>query len=268
VQQGDCQRIRIKKFVDGEVFEEDDTVVVEHELTIHVDGREFITLLCTPRSLDELTVGFLYAEGLIDRAADIGDLAFDVDLRNVRVTLRDEAALERGNDWSGRPRTVTSAGGQGGKTLMRGANGVAAPVPCRALPLDGRLVWTMMESFSRKSTLFRDTGGVHSCALSDGRAMLVFEDDIGRHNALDKIIGHTLLEDIPVDDKIILTSGRVSSEIVGKVAKCGIGAIVSRSAPTSFAIESAQALGMTLVGFARGKKFNIYANFSCLEGAR
>jgi FdhD protein len=102
--------------------------------------------------------------------------------------------------------------------------------------------------------------------LSDGHDILVFEDDIGRHNALDKIVGHTLLKRMPVDDKLILTSGRVSSEIVGKVAQCGIGAIVSRSAPTSFAIDLARSLGMTLVGFARGKKFNIYANFACLGG--
>jgi FdhD protein len=113
--------------------------------------------------------------------------------------------------------------------------------------------------------LFLDTGGVHSCALSDGNQMLLFEDDIGRHNALDKVLGAAMMHGMSLKDKVILTSGRISTEILAKVARRGIPAIISRSAPTGAAIEQARALNMSLIGFARGRNFNVYTNFSCLD---
>jgi FdhD protein len=167
------------------------------------------------------------------------------------------------SDLNTRPRTVTTAGGLGGKTLGVDIPNQGSIVGCGADVLDAQRICLLMETFSDRSDLFQRTGGVHSCALSDGSDILLFEDDIGRHNALDKIIGHTLLQSINIDDKIILTSGRVSSEIVAKISRRGIGAIVSRSAPTSRAIELAYAVGMTLIGFVRGQSLNVYANFSC-----
>lgn len=250
----------------GLIEKRDDVVVAEYELAIWLNGERFISLLCTPRSLAELVTGFLYGEGVIDGAEEILDISINEESGRVDVILEGDENPS-GHDRGARgTRTVTTAGGQGGKTLHPGTANIPSPAPSKTLPLDPESLSGMMMKFSECSELFLATGGVHSCALSDGRGILLLEDDIGRHNALDKIIGHTLLRSMAPDEMIILTSGRVSSEIVGKVARRGIGVIVSRSAPTSRAVELANSLGMTLIGFARGEKFNVYANFRCLKG--
>lgn len=258
----DCRSFTVLTYADGSIRQREDLVVAEHELKISLDGRRFISLLCTPRSLRELVVGFLHAEGIVTSRGDIRHLIIDEQGSQAQV------ALAGGNgSWDALPRTVTTAGGSGGKTLQPGTAVAMPRDAASAFTLNPGHVCRQMETFSRRSELFLKTGGAHSCALSDGRDILLFEDDIGRHNALDKIIGHTLLQDMAVEDKVILTSGRVSSEIVAKIARRGIGAIVSRSAPTSRAIDLARAAGMTLIGFARGQSLNVYANFSCLQGA-
>jgi FdhD protein len=250
----------------GSIEKRDDAVVAEYELGIWLNGEKFISLLCTPRSLAELVTGFLYGEGVIGGAEEILAISINEEFGRAEVTLKG-GGHPTGRDGGGRgPRTVTTAGGQGGKALQPGSASIPSPGPSQALPLDPGSLSAVMRKFSERSELFLATGGVHSCALSDGQGILLFEDDIGRHNALDKIIGHTLLRSIAPDEIIILTSGRVSSEIIGKAARRGIGVIVSRSAPTSRAIELADSLGMTLIGFARGEKFNVYANFGCLKG--
>jgi FdhD protein len=121
-------------------------------------------------------------------------------------------------------------------------------------------VFSLVKEFRQRSELFKDTGGVHSAALSDGQNVIIFSEDIGRHNAVDKIFGECLWEEVPTQDRIILTTGRVSSEILLKTARRAIPIIISNSAPTDMAIRAAANLGITLVGFARGKRMNVYAN--------
>ncbi len=251
----DCRSYPILTYAGGSFQQRDDLVVVEHELTIHLNGNKFISLLCTPRSLPELVVGFLHAEGIIESNADVKDLCIDANGDQAYVQLHGAKP-----DLDLQVRTVTTAGGLGGKTLQAGVSRSDHSASGNAVALDPVRICQMMEEFSRRSELFVKTGGAHSCALSDGNDILFFEDDIGRHNALDKIIGHTLLRNMEPGDKIILTSGRVSSEIVSKVYSRGMGAVVSRSAPTSRAIDLAQSVGMTLVGFTRGQSMNVYAN--------
>lgn len=255
---GDCRSFSILTYVDGVIKRRNDAVVAEHELTLYLNGQKFISLLCTPRSLPELVTGFLHAEGIIHSASDILKLCIDDGGCQAHVQLADMIS-----DLNVRTRTVTSAGGHGGKTLQPHLPCPGSMVACDAVPLDPQNICRLMETFGRRSDLFLRTGGVHSCALSDGSDILLFEDDIGRHNALDKIVGHTVLHEMAINDKILLTSGRVSSEIVVKVSRRGIGAIVSKSAPTSRAIDLARSVGMTLIGFARGQSLNVYANFSC-----
>jgi len=118
----------------------------------------------------------------------------------------------------------------------------------------------MAKEFQQRSQIFRTTGGVHSAALCDTEGILVFSEDIGRHNAIDKIFGECILRDIPTDDHIIITSGRISSEILLKIAKRNVPILISKAAPTNLGISLANDLGVTLVGFVRGKRMNVYAN--------
>jgi FdhD protein len=118
----------------------------------------------------------------------------------------------------------------------------------------------MNNELQQKALLFKATGGVHSAALADNEMLLYFYEDIGRHNAVDKIIGECLLNGTATDDKALFTSGRISSEIMLKAAKLKIQLIVSRAAPTSLSVELAEALNITLVGFVRGRRMNIYSH--------
>ncbi len=123
-----------------------------------------------------------------------------------------------------------------------------------------RNIFTLVSDFQHRSQVYRATGGVHSAALCDTKSILVFSEDIGRHNAIDKIFGECILKDIPTGGRIIITSGRISSEILLKVAKRNIPIIISKSAPTDLGVKLANDLGVTLLGFVRGKRINAYTN--------
>jgi FdhD protein len=124
---------------------------------------------------------------------------------------------------------------------------------------------TLMSTFQKHSLAFKETGGVHSAALSDGKDILIFQEDIGRHNALDKVIGEALLKGVQMQELIVLSSGRISTEIVSKTAKMKVACLISRSAPTDQAIKLARELNLTLVGFARGKRMNVYSGTERIE---
>ncbi len=254
----------ILQYRQGQINEVLDVVVAEYSLAIQVNGKDFVILLCTPRSLENLVAGFLFSEGIIQSRSDLQELTIDETQGQARVTLRNKNTSCLNSQKLQTRKTVPTAGGKG-HSALDATNLEALAGHCgNSFSIQAAKVLELMDHFSRKSQLFFDTGGVHSCALSDGNEILLFEDDIGRHNALDKILGHAMMHDMPLHDKVVLTSGRISTEIIAKVARRGIPAIISRSAPTSAAIEQARSLGMTLIGFARGSKFNVYTNFSCL----
>jgi FdhD protein len=154
-------------------------------------------------------------------------------------------------------RLITSGGG-------RGTYSYSAPEAKGTVASDIEIspseVFALMDGFVQRSGLYKATGGVHSAALCDRASILFFAEDIGRHNAVDKIFGHCILEDIPTNDRILLTSGRISSEILLKVAKGNIPIIISKSAPTNLAVRLANDFGITLIGFVRGRSMNAYTN--------
>lgn len=158
-----------------------------------------------------------------------------------------------------RKKSIASSGGKA-SLLSNLPDSLKSQKIEEPLKLDLEIIKKNMIDFNRRSELFQKTGGVHSCGLYFQDEMLVFEEDIGRHNALDKIIGRALLDRIDLEDKMVLTSGRVSSEILIKIARRGISTIVSMSAPTNLAIELAKELSINLLGFVRGERLNIYTN--------
>jgi len=253
----DIKKVHIIR-VKGDIRqEEEDVVASEYPFTIYVNDKEIITLLCSPDSLKELAIGFLYSEGFISSSSDVDRIFIDEEKGISHVYISNINSFNE--EFRGK-RTITSGCGKG-TIFYNVVDSFRSKKIEKPLYVLAEKIIDLMREFNKNSKLFLETGGVHSCAMCNLGDIIIFKEDIGRHNALDKVFGQALLEGIDTRDKIILTSGRVSSEIIIKSAKMQIPVIVSRSAPTSLAVEIAQKLNMTLIGFARGEKMNIYANF-------
>lgn len=233
-----------------------DLVVQETPLTIYLNEREIVTLLCTPEYLEDLAVGFLVSEGFIKHKADLQKLTVDYDKGTAHVSTFTTSVIA---ETTFLKRFITTGCGKGTSFyhLMDSRKG---KVPDTSLRISPSEVLSLMREAQHSSDLFLKTGGVHSTALCTTGEIVIFREDIGRHNATDKILGKCFLEEIPLDDKILLTTGRISSEILIKTAKMGISILISRSAPTSLAVDVARETGVTIIGFARGTRFNIYTH--------
>jgi len=241
----------------------EDQVVVEYPLTVIVNGQELATMLCSPAKLKYLAIGFLSAEGLVNKNGDIEQVRFDEDRSTIEIHISGNFTLPTGCNF-GRFITATSAKGA---VIYSFADGMAQARVKSEVTFSPSHIFNLMEDFQGRSEIFKGTGGVHSAALADHEHIMLFSEDIGRHNAVDKIFGECLMEDIPTQDRMLLTSGRVSSEILFKIARREVPVIVSRSAPTDLAIRAANDLGVTLIGFVRGGRMNVYANENRIHGA-
>lgn len=231
-----------------------DLVAREVPLTMHVNGSELVTLLASPTDLRDLCVGFLYSSGLVRTTGEVQSLTVDEERWRVDIRLGKDIPAE---DLAAK-RMYTSGCGRGVlfyhaiDILHRQKNTSPLSVPART-------IYGLMAEFNDLSRRFQLTGGVHSAALASLEKILTVREDIGRHNAVDKVIGAALAQDIDFPHTIVLTSGRISSEIILKIQKTGSPVIVSRSAPTNQGVRLAADLGLTLVGFVRGQRMNIYS---------
>lgn len=234
-----------------------DRVVTEKPLTIYLNGEELVTLLCTPEKMDRLALGFLRSEGILNSMDEVDSLRLREEEGLAEVELK-----SGGKDLPEKiygKRTIASGCGKGTLFFSALDSMRSSPVASQ-LELKSEQVFALVRSLQEKSTLFKETGGVHSAALAGARGVILFAEDIGRHNAVDKIAGECLLRGLCFDDKILVTSGRTSSEIMLKTAKLGMPVLVSRSAPTSLSVALAEKLKITLVGFVRGKRMNVYTH--------
>jgi FdhD protein len=250
-----------ERFLTLRVTEQDrsrieDTVVREFPLTIFLNNQELVTLLCSPTDLKYLAVGFLASEGLIKGRGDIKKILADDQRGVVRVETGEDKEFASQLIFK---RFITSGCGRGASFYsaadVQGQAKIESQVRISALD-----VFSLVKESQHYSQIYRITHGVHSAALCDSKRILVFAEDIGRHNAIDKIFGQCLLESIPTDGHMIITSGRISSEILLKVAKRNIPIIISKSAPTNLAVRLSDDFGITLIGFVRGKRMNAYTN--------
>lgn len=248
----------IIKFNGKEQIKVFDDVIVEFSLTMMLHNRAFVTMQCTPQALEELVVGFLYAEGVIKSTDDIKSLTVHLERGKAYVELLQDQQFDYIGQYLSAKKTVTTACGQARTIAYQIMDTPPTHKVIQNQSVHMEQIQRLMKSFSKKSIRFNQTGGVHSCALCDTEKILLFQEDIGRHNALDKIIGKSMLDKMALHDKMVLTTGRLTSEIVMKVAKAAIPILVSRSAPTNVAIDTAQALGIVLIGFARGHRMNRY----------
>lgn len=234
---------------------EDDEIVTEYPLTIFLNDEEFATIVCTPADLEEMVIGFLAAEGAIKGYEEIKQLTIDETQGFAYVDLHKETILSQ-SFYS--KRRITSCCGKSRQSFYFFSDArTAKPVDSTTTVTPDQCM-RLMKELQASSEIHRQTGGVHNAALCTSDEVLLQFSDIGRHNALDKIYGKCLRENISTSDKILVFSGRISSEVLLKAAKIGAGIILSKSAPTDLALQLADELQITAVGFVRNEKMNVY----------
>jgi FdhD protein len=247
-----AHRVTYTGYYDADSRDVRGVVPVEAVITLHVNGQPLVRLMCTPTALKDLALGFLFNERLIEGLNDVAVIELCGDGQGVDVWLRHD--IERPE-----VRAITSgcSGGTTFEDLMGSYHRVESGL---AITPDG--VTILVEQLSNAASLYRRAGGVHTAALAflDREEPLVcVAEDVGRHNTLDKIAGAHLREGKSTKDGVLLTSGRVSSEMVGKAARMSVPVVVSRTSPTSLSIELARAWGITLIGYTRRRSFRVYA---------
>lgn len=244
------QPVQYLKYSTSGVDEVDGGVISETAAALYVNGQEWLTFLCTPTHLDALALGFLFNEGIIHSASEVADIRVCEKACNLDVWLRH--TVEKPAQWR---RTSGCTGG---------ATGEQAPYPSVDINPDERIaphqLLGCMEQLFQTQQLYREVRGVHCSGLSDGEQIFLAAEDIGRHNTLDKIAGMALLNPPVMDRRIILTTGRISSEMLQKSARLGAQVVVSRTSPSSLSIRLAEELGITLIGYARRNQFNVYTH--------
>jgi len=248
------ERVDIVRIRQGKREELKDSIAREVPLTINLNKKELVTLLCTPKDIEDLVRGFLFTSGLVRERGGLKDIVLDEPKwtvwANTKKPLPESSLIFK--------RLYTSGCGKG--TIFYNMADILHRHKIESrFTISSQSILSLMQEFQRRSTLFMKTGAVHSAALSNGRDILIFREDIGRHSAVDKIIGRALVEEIDMRDKIILSSGRISSEILLKAQKCVIPIVISRGAPTNQAVKLARDLNITVVGFARGDRVNVYS---------
>jgi FdhD protein len=246
----------ILKFADDRLVEQEDEIVTEYPLTIIVNGEEFATMVCSPDHLEELVIGFLASEGLIRFRSDIKNISIDATRGFAYIDLHAKQSI---NQQYFSKRFIGSCCGKSRQFYLH--NDVkTAKTAFTNIKISVEQCFHLMKNMQNGSVIFQQTGGVHNAALCSDSEIIVSRSDIGRHNALDKLYGYCLLQQIPVRDKIIAFSGRVSSEVLLKVSKIGVGILLSKSAPSDLALQLAEDLNITVVGFIRGNKLNVYTH--------
>jgi FdhD protein len=260
-----------RRRADGSSSDEDDQLAVEEPLEIRIAGDTVAVTMRTPGHDHELVAGFCLAEGLIGAAADLGSIVHcghvgDEGYGNV-IDVSPAAGFRFPDDERFRRGTLTSAAcGICGRVAIDDLLQRCRPLSVRS-PLSCSMLAALPERFSSAQPHFRRTGGLHAAALINPEGDFeVVREDVGRHNAVDKVFGRLLLDAaLPRETAVLLVSGRVSFEIVQKCAAAGVGAVMGLSAPSSLAVQTAERVKIVLIGFARNGGFNVYTEHGRLR---
>ncbi len=228
-------------------------IAAERALTIYLNKREIVTLMTLGTQPELLVLGWLRNQRLIKKLTDIKAIQVDWETDSVAITTQDEVP---GLDKKLGRKTVTTGCGQG--TVFGGLMDDLDKISLPQRILKQSDVYGLLQTLNAHNEIYRRAGAVHGCALCRGTDMQVFIEDVGRHNAVDAIAGHMWLENTGGDDKIFYTTGRLTSEMVIKVAQMGIPVLLSRSGATQMGLELARKVGVTLVARAKGKHFLVY----------
>ena len=229
---------------------EDVRVISEAVVSLTVNGVNWISLMCTQTNLEALGAGFLFNEKVIESAGEIAEIRVCKDYGNVDIWLTHSP--EKPKDWR---RTSGCTGG-----VTRTELQISQNTDLDQSPIAAGEITKLMQQFLGSQDLHQAVGGVHSSAMSDGQSIRIQAEDIGRHNTLDKLSGRLLLEDIKMQRRILLTTGRISSEMLQKAVRLGAAIVLSLTSPTSLSIQMAEQAGITLVGYVRKNRFTVYSH--------
>jgi len=234
-----------------------DLVARETTFTILLNEKKLVTLNCSPEKYKFLGLGFLYASGILQKKEDIISLDINekqdlMDIKIKGVSLSSEDIINS-NLWIG--------------SYQQSEEQKETPLSIdTSLKISSSLVYSLISEMQERANFFKLTGGVHSCALVNKQgSIILFSEDISRYNTIDKILGEAFAGDINTEDKIILTSCRITSVILRKIIIGKLPIVISRAAPTDLAIKLAKRMGITLVGFVRGERMNIYTHPQRIE---
>ena len=245
---------QIAVYKNGVLEQAEGAVPREFPLKLTVNGREIVTLIASPHDLRFLVAGFLRLQGFVESLDDflILSVCEDFGIANVRVRKalpeRLQPVLTSGCG-TGVTFTIPEAP-EKGEIAPAGDGGTITPAN----------LFTVMDELSRQAKGYRHHGGSHSAAIADGGSILLYAEDIGRHNTLDRLAGEALFRGVDLSGKVLVTSGRVSSEMAAKAALLGVALIASRTSPTDMAVKICRSAGIALVGYLRGGRFTIYAH--------
>jgi FdhD protein len=232
----------------------DSDVIVEAPVSLTVNGEVWLTFMCTPIHLEELAVGFLFNEGVIQSIDQVANVRLCASGDNVDVWLNH--AAEKPEKW------FRTSGCTGGATSVEVTEdeSISSIHLHNGSVLTSEQVSNLIVNLFEAQDIYKKSGGVHTSALSDGEKILVTADDIGRHNTLDKIAGICLLKKIEIPRKVVITTGRISSEMIQKAIRLSASIVISRTSPSSLSIQMAEKSGVTLIGYARRTNFRIYTH--------
>lgn len=259
---------------DGRAEVVDGAVINETRWRLYVNRRHLVSFMCTPRDLHYLALGFLQSEGLIQTLDEVVSLKVYEDEHRVywympslgldgpltmqvceeSVGAMDARLSHPLPDTLG-PQVLTS--GCGGGVTFHDLEAVGEPLTS-TLTISPVQLMSLVRQLNEQAQLYHDVRGVHTSALADPDRLLVVAEDVGRHNTLDKIRGACLLSGLSTQDRLILTTGRISSEMITKAVRLGVPIVVSRTSPTALSVRLAQAWNMTLIGYARGRRLSVY----------
>ncbi len=228
---------------------EEGALPVEAEVLLTLNGQDLVGLMCTPTLLEELALGFLYNEGLINGVEDVASVRVCGSRRYVDVWLHRDVEI---------PTLHTLTSGCGGGTTFEDLREARPPLESTLTVTPAQVVH-LMRRLQDAAVLYRQVRGLHTSALAAGEDLLCVAEDVGRHNTVDKLTGCCLRQGCPLGDRILLTTGRVSSEMLVKAARMGTPVVISLSSPTSLSLSLARQWNITLIGYARGDRFRVYA---------
>jgi len=247
--------ILIDKLIENEAIMVEDVTIDESRLNLYLNGEKTISMMCIPKDQDAHAIGFLMSENVISSIADIEDITVSSDGLRVDVKAKiNQDSLQN----LYKEKTLVSGCGGGVTGNIEGS--LEIPFNQTSFKIKPETIYTEVKKFYQDSELYNLTGCVHKAMIYLLDGTTITAEDIGRHNAIDKAIGKCKLQGLDTTKSILFVSGRLSSEMVTKAVMHRVPIVVSRTAPTYLGVETAHKHGITLIGFARGKKMNLYTH--------